>query len=82
MFKQFVGIELDQEEVLLIEAWFVQNYKTNALSQENLRKFFLVDLQHKTLGGGNPALAKETIHKVKKSMESKFKPFITELEKF
>lgn len=82
MFKQFVGIELDQEEVLLIEAWFVQNYKTNVLSQENLRKFFLVDLQHKTLGGGNPALAKETIHKVKKSMETKSKPFITELEKF
>ena len=46
MFKHFVGVELLDEETALIEAWLTQNFASNQLSLENLRKLFMTEFRH------------------------------------
>jgi hypothetical protein len=53
MFKHFVGVELLDEETALIEAWLTQNFASSQLSLENLRKLFMTEFRHQSLGKGD-----------------------------
>ena len=61
MFKHFVGVELQEEETALIEVWLVQNFVSSELTLDNLRKLFMTEFRHQSLGRGDKKLALETI---------------------
>ena len=65
MFKHFIGVELQEEETALIDAWLIQNYSSSQLSLENLRRLFMTEFRHQSLGKGDKKLALETFAKMK-----------------
>jgi len=82
MFKHFVGVELLDEETALIDAWLIQNYASNQLSLDNLRKLFMTEFRHQSLGKGEKKLALETFAKIKAQLKSSGKEILSEFEKF
>jgi hypothetical protein len=53
MFRQFVGVELLEDETFLIDAWLVQNYNSSQLTLSDMQRLFLTEFRHNSLGGGN-----------------------------
>jgi hypothetical protein len=65
MFKHFIGVELLEEETALIDAWLTQNYSQSQLNLEDIRKLFMTEFRHQSLGKGDQKLAFETFVKIK-----------------
>ena len=68
MFKHFVGVELQEEEIALIDVWLLQNYGSSQLTLENLRKLFMTEFRHQSLGKGDKKIALETFAKIKQQL--------------
>lgn len=82
MFRQFVGVELLEEETFLIDAWLVQNYNSSQLTLSDMQRLFLTEFRHHSLGGGNQKLALETLQKIKAALKSKGRELVSEFERF
>jgi len=82
MFKQFIGVELLEEETILIDAWLLQNFATSQLTLDHLRKLLLTEFRHNSLGRGDKKLALETFSKIKTQLKTSGKEIVSEFEKF
>lgn len=64
MFIDVLGVNLTKEELLEVEAFIEQRFKTTELSLADLRQFFSIGIQHNSLKAGDSDYAKQTMRDI------------------
>jgi hypothetical protein len=55
----------------MLEGFFVQRFGSSSLEVKDLDWLLMFDMKHKTLGGGDANLAKQTFEKMKLTVKAK-----------
>lgn len=65
IFLQFLGIQLTEDEQTTVAAYLEQYFHHTELTQQETSQLFMMDFQHRSLGGGSQPQALQTLTKIK-----------------